>query len=89
MINHSAVFNYLQQDSQGDMTQDNAASIIQKEVRRFLKTLGFYEAREVSSPEREPQISLFIEKRTGSRSKSNSKSRKTSPDQYPHDFENL
>ena len=70
------------------MTQDNAATVIQKEVRRFLKTLGFYEAREVSSPEREPQISLFIEKRkrSQSRSASKSKSRQASPEQY-HDLQ--
>ena len=58
------------------MTKENAAQIIQKEVRKFLRTLGFYEAREVSSPEREPQISLFIEKRRQSRSAS----RITSPE---------
>ena len=52
------------------MSKENAAQVIQKEVRKFLKTLGFYEAREVSSPDREPQISLFIEKRQQSKQSS-------------------
>ena len=41
-------------EAQMPMSQDNAAAVIQSNVRRFLKTLGFYEAREVSSPDREP-----------------------------------
>ena len=85
LINRSTMLNPQRYGPQEDMTQENAASVIQKEVRRFLKTLGFYEAREVSSPEREPQISLFIEKRK-SRSGSKSKSRQTSPEQY-HDLQ--
>jgi hypothetical protein len=40
-----------------------AATKIQREVRKYLQRLGFYEAKEILSPEREPQINLFIEKK--------------------------
>jgi len=35
------------------MTQEGAAKIIQKEVRKFLNGLGFYQARQVDSPDHE------------------------------------
>lgn len=62
--------------------------MIQREVRKYLKRLGFYEAKEILSPDREPLISLFIEKKVepiievkparGKSSKSRSGSRSSS-----------
>jgi hypothetical protein len=61
----------------GRISRDDAALTIQKEVRRYLKQLGFYEAHQVAVDESSPSpsISLFVHKR----SKSNS--RKHSPEQ--------
>jgi hypothetical protein len=62
--------------------QSKAAIMIQREVRKYLQRLGFYEATEIISPDREPLISLFIEKKVApvievkaSKSKSRSGSR--------------
>lgn len=73
--------------------QTKAALTIQREVRKYLNRLGFYEAREILSPDREPQINLFIEqqidptlenkKSSKSRSRSSGKknfNKKRSPD---------
>lgn len=62
--------------------QDEAALTIQRVVRRYLNRLGFYEAREILSPDRQPQINLFIEQqldpinegRKSSKSRSGSRS---------------
>jgi hypothetical protein len=42
------------------MSDQAAATVIQKEVRKFLNNLGFYEARPRNEKHEEP-VSLFIE----------------------------
>ena len=57
------------------LSNDTAAVIIQKEVRKFLANLGFYHAK-ARTPQRDPsQINLFIERSSNKNSKSASKSR--------------
>ena len=50
--------------------------MIQKEVRKYLKCLGFYEARQVGSPDSSPKIALYVERKS-SKSRSGSKGRKS------------
>lgn len=58
------------------MSDQAAAVVIQKEVRKYLGNLGFYEARingeespRLSSPDRHNnQISLYIKARSGTKS---------------------
>lgn len=60
------------------MSRDGAATVIQVEVRKYLKQIGFYHARQIDSPDREAQISLFIEKRSRkSRSRDSKKSKQS------------
>ena len=54
------------------LDRDLAAKIIQKEVRKYLKVIGFYQARQIHSPDREP-INFFIEKRSRSHSRKSNK----------------
>lgn len=58
------------------LDRDLAAKIIQKEVRKYLKGIGFYRARQIASPEREP-ISLYIEKRSRSHSRKSKQSKQS------------
>ncbi len=67
------------------MSDHSAAKIIQKEVRKFLLSLGFYEARQtlMSSPERS-QVNIYMKnlgsKRSTSRKSKLSSSQRRSPD---------
>jgi len=55
--------------------RDLAAKVIQTEVRKYLKSIGFYHARQVDSPAREAQVSLFIERKNLTHTKKSKQSK--------------
>lgn len=74
------------------LSDDTAATIIQKEVRRYLANLGFYEARPKSAsqtPSRrggiaDREINLFLEPMSAKRSRSASSKRARRPASRSH-----